>query len=58
MIRKFLLKLAQLFVRFSLHFRYRIKVVGSEILKDPRFKKHGTLILSNHVSELDPFILF
>ena len=57
MIRAFILRVMRLFFRICISFRYRVDVRGKEVLDDPRYKGKGTLVLSNHASEVDPFLL-
>lgn len=57
MFRKMFLKFLQVIMKGAIRLRYRIVVRGKEVLKDPRYKKHGVLICPNHVAEIEPFIL-
>lgn len=57
MIRRFFLKMMKWTLKFALSLRYKIEVKGKEVLKDPRLKGHGVLVLPNHSSEIEPFIL-
>lgn len=49
--------ICSLTLRFAFWFRYRIKIVNKEVLKDPAFKDKPVLVLSNHPAETDPLLL-
>ena len=57
MIRYILLSSMKWALKLGLSLRYKIEVEGKEILKDPRLKGKGVLILPNHVAEIEPFMV-
>lgn len=57
MVRKFFLSFLKSILKCFTRLRYQIEVRGSDVLKDPRYKDRGVLVLSNHVAEIEPFIL-
>jgi len=57
MIRKILLKVLRGIFKVLFSLRYKIEIKNAEVLKDPRLKGRGILVLPNHVAEIEPFML-
>lgn len=57
MIRKVFLWILKVVIKGLLSLRYKIEVRNPDILKDPRLKERGVLVLPNHTSEIESFIL-
>lgn len=57
MIRRTVLSFIALLFRLLFRLRYKVTVKGKEILKDPRLKGKGALVLPNHPCLMDPFLI-
>jgi long-chain-fatty-acid--[acyl-carrier-protein] ligase len=57
MLRNMIIAILRGLVNFLLSLRYRIEVRGKEILTSDALKDKGVLVLPNHPSEIEPFIM-